>query len=197
MNPDEIGDAVAKAFHDEWGRVVATLIGFTGDWDLAEECAQDAFALALERWKRDGVPRNPGAWLTTAAKNRAIDKVRRAATGAAKLREVAVMGHAAQSGDSPADPSDGATDAAESGIDVCARSRAEARADRSAPGASPPRRLSAPARFRDCCPCASGCVSSAWRGGWRCLWADSVEDRRVALVVDAVGVGVVAREKAE
>jgi len=117
VNPAEIDDAVAKAFHDEWGRVVATLIGFTGDWDLAEECAQDAFALALERWKRDGVPRNPGAWLTTAAKNRATDKVRRAATGAAKLREVAVMGHAAQSGDSPDDPADNATGAADSGID--------------------------------------------------------------------------------
>jgi RNA polymerase sigma-70 factor (ECF subfamily) len=63
----------------------------TGDWDLAEECAQDAFTLALERWRRDGIPRNPGAWLTTAARHRAIDRLRRAATGAAKLQEVAVM----------------------------------------------------------------------------------------------------------
>ena len=88
--------AVASAFRDEWGRVVATLIRVTGDWDLAEECAQDAFALALERWQRDGVPRNPGAWLTTTARNRAIDRMRRAATGANKLQEVAV-----QSADSP------------------------------------------------------------------------------------------------
>jgi RNA polymerase sigma-70 factor (ECF subfamily) len=71
--------------------VVATLIGVTGDWDLAEECAQDAFAQAIERWPRDGVPRNPGAWLTTTARNRAVDRVRRAATGAAKLQEAAVL----------------------------------------------------------------------------------------------------------
>jgi RNA polymerase sigma-70 factor (ECF subfamily) len=83
--------AVAAAFREEWGRVVATLIRVTGDWDLAEECAQDAFALALERWPRDGVPRRPGAWLTTTARNRAIDRLRRAATGAAKLQEVAVL----------------------------------------------------------------------------------------------------------
>ena len=63
----------------------------TGDWDLAEECAQDAFARALERWPRDGIPRNPGAWLTTTARNRALDRLRRAKTGAAKLEEVAMM----------------------------------------------------------------------------------------------------------
>ncbi len=83
--------AVAVAFREEWGRVVATLIGVTGDWDIAEECAQEAFALALERWPRDGIPRVPGAWLTTTARNRAIDRLRRAATGAAKLQEVAVL----------------------------------------------------------------------------------------------------------
>ena len=66
MRPD-VEAAVADAFRDEWGRVVATLIRTTGDWDLAEECTQDAFALALERWRRDGVPRRPGAWLTTTA----------------------------------------------------------------------------------------------------------------------------------
>ena len=70
---------------------MATLIRFTGDWDLAEECAQDAFTRALERWPRDGVPRNPGAWLTTTARNLALDRLRRAATGAAKLQEVAVL----------------------------------------------------------------------------------------------------------
>ena len=62
----------------------------TGDWDLAEECAQDAFAVALERWAGDGVPRNPGAWLTTTARNRAVDRLRRATTGAAKLQEAAM-----------------------------------------------------------------------------------------------------------
>ena len=88
---DDVEAAVARAFREEWGRVVATLIRVTGDWDLAEECAQDAFTLALERWRRDGVPRTPGAWLTTTARNRAIDRLRRAATGAAKLQEVGVL----------------------------------------------------------------------------------------------------------
>lgn len=82
-------EAVAAVYADEWGRIVATLIRLTGDWDLAEECAQDAFAQALERWPRDGVPRRPGAWLTTTARNRALDRLRRGATEAAKLREVA------------------------------------------------------------------------------------------------------------
>jgi RNA polymerase sigma-70 factor (ECF subfamily) len=84
-------EAVARAFREEWGRIVATLIRTTGDWDLAEECAQDAFARALERWPRDGIPRNPGAWLTTTARNRALDRLRRAQSGAAKLREAAML----------------------------------------------------------------------------------------------------------
>jgi RNA polymerase sigma-70 factor, ECF subfamily len=87
----DVEAAVAEAFHEEWGRVVASLIRMTGDWDLAEECAQDAFALALERWPRDGVPRRPGGWLTTTARNRALDRLRRSTTEAAKLREVAVL----------------------------------------------------------------------------------------------------------
>jgi RNA polymerase sigma-70 factor, ECF subfamily len=94
--------AVADAFRDEWGRVVATLIRMTRDWDLAEECAQDAFTLALERWARDGVPRRPGAWLTTTARNRALDRLRRGATEAAKLREVAAL----PPGDEPDDDGD-------------------------------------------------------------------------------------------
>jgi RNA polymerase sigma-70 factor (ECF subfamily) len=91
MNADvkAVRVAVDAAFRDEWGRVVATLIRTTGDWDLAEECAQDAFAMALQRWPEDGIPGRPGAWLTTTARNRAIDVLRRRAVGAAKLREVA------------------------------------------------------------------------------------------------------------
>ena len=85
--------AVAQAFRDEWGQVVATLIRVTGNWDLAEECAQDAFALAMQRWPRDGIPNRPGAWLTTTARNRAIDRLRRDAVGAAKLREVAAVSY--------------------------------------------------------------------------------------------------------
>jgi RNA polymerase sigma-70 factor, ECF subfamily len=83
--------AVAAAFRAEWGSVVATLVRLTGDWDLAEECAQDAFATALERWPRDGVPRRPGAWLTTVARHRALDRMRRERVGAAKTLEVAVV----------------------------------------------------------------------------------------------------------
>ncbi|HEY2670524.1 MAG TPA: sigma factor, partial [Rugosimonospora sp.] len=82
---------MAGAFRRDWGQVVATLIRLTGDWDLAEECAQDAFALALEHWPRDGVPQRTGAWLTTTARRRAIDRLRREAVGTAKLREAAVL----------------------------------------------------------------------------------------------------------
>jgi RNA polymerase sigma-70 factor, ECF subfamily len=95
--PDDVGDgvdveaAVASAFRTEWGQIVATLIRITGDWDLAEDCAADAFATALERWQRDGIPRKPGAWLTTTARNKATDRIRREATGAAKLREAALL----------------------------------------------------------------------------------------------------------
>jgi RNA polymerase sigma-70 factor, ECF subfamily len=90
--PDQqVRAAVEAAYRDEWGQLVATLIGVTGDWDLAEDCAQEAFEAALATWPRDGVPRRPGAWLTTAARNRATDRLRRAAAGAAKLRQVAVL----------------------------------------------------------------------------------------------------------
>ena len=90
VGDEAVKGAVDAAFREEWGRVVATLIRTTGDWDLAEECAQDAFAQALARWPKDGIPGRPGAWLTTAARNRAIDVLRRKAVGAAKLREVAL-----------------------------------------------------------------------------------------------------------
>ncbi len=83
--------AVAEAFRTQWGRVVATLIGLTRNWDLAEESAQEAFELALTAWRRDGVPRQPGAWLITTARNRAIDRIRHDQVGAAKLRQVAAL----------------------------------------------------------------------------------------------------------
>ena len=66
-----------QVFRDQWGRVLAALIGFLGDFDLAEEAAQEAFAIAAERWPQDGVPANPGAWLVTTARNRAINRIRR------------------------------------------------------------------------------------------------------------------------
>jgi RNA polymerase sigma-70 factor, ECF subfamily len=87
----DVEAAVAAAFREEWGHVVATLIRMTANWDLAEECTQDAFATALARWPTDGVPAKPGAWLTTTARNRALDRLRRSRTEAAKLQEVAAM----------------------------------------------------------------------------------------------------------
>ncbi|MEV1117367.1 RNA polymerase sigma factor [Actinosynnema sp. NPDC049800] len=82
---------VSELFRAERGRIVATLIRLTGDWELAEECVQDAFARALECWPREGVPRRPGAWLTTTARNRALDRLRRSSVEAAKLREVVAV----------------------------------------------------------------------------------------------------------
>jgi RNA polymerase sigma-70 factor, ECF subfamily len=106
----DVETAVAEAFRQEWGRVVATLIRTTGDWDLAEECAQDAFAAALARWPADGVPDRPGAWLTTTARNRALDKLRRKKNEAAKLKEMAMLSDLAQP------PGTGGSDTAGSGV---------------------------------------------------------------------------------
>jgi RNA polymerase sigma-70 factor, ECF subfamily len=75
-----------QVFHEQWGRILAALIGFLGDFELAEEAAQEAFAIAAERWPREGAPSNPGAWLLTTARNRAINRVRRDRTLAAKTR---------------------------------------------------------------------------------------------------------------
>jgi RNA polymerase sigma-70 factor (ECF subfamily) len=78
--------ALEQIYRDEWGRVLAALIGFLGDFDLAEEAAQEAFAVAAERWPRDGVPSSPSAWLLSTARNRAIDRIRRNRTLAEKTR---------------------------------------------------------------------------------------------------------------
>ena len=76
--PSDARAVVDRLFREESGRAVATLIRLTGDFDQAEEAVQDAFLVALERWPRDGLPANPGAWITTTARNRAIDRLRRA-----------------------------------------------------------------------------------------------------------------------
>src|SRR6202034_790033 len=86
----KVEQLVAIAFQESWGQIVATLIGMTGDWDLAEECTQDAFTAALEVWPRRGVPEIPGAWLTSVARNRATDVLRRRASSAKKLTDVSV-----------------------------------------------------------------------------------------------------------
>jgi RNA polymerase sigma-70 factor, ECF subfamily len=87
-----VKERIAGIYADGWSRIVAAMIRFTGgDWDLAEECAQEAFAQALQKWPESGIPDQPLAWLTTTARNRAVDRMRRASTEAAKLREVAAM----------------------------------------------------------------------------------------------------------
>jgi len=73
-----------SVFRQHWGRVVASLVGYLGDFQLAEDAAQEAFAIAAERWPRDGMPANPVAWLVTTGRNRAIDRLRRERTLAAK-----------------------------------------------------------------------------------------------------------------
>jgi RNA polymerase sigma-70 factor (ECF subfamily) len=103
--------ALAASFREDWGRVVAALIGVTGDWDLAEESAQEAFATASVTWRRDGVPDRPRAWLMATARNRAVDRIRRDRVGAAKLRELAA---ASRTYDTDAEAVD--WDALESGI---------------------------------------------------------------------------------
>jgi RNA polymerase sigma-70 factor, ECF subfamily len=86
--------SLEEVFRDEWGRVLAGLIGFLGDFELAEEAAQDAFAIAAERWPRDGSPANPFAWLVTTGRNRAVDRIRRSRTLAEKTRLLDVRQHA-------------------------------------------------------------------------------------------------------
>src|SRR5207244_10663850 len=75
-----------QVFREQWGRGLAALIGFLGEFDLAEEATAEAFAIAAERWPRDGLPANPGAWLVTTARNRAINRIRRDRTLATKTR---------------------------------------------------------------------------------------------------------------
>jgi RNA polymerase sigma-70 factor (ECF subfamily) len=91
LSAPQVEQAVADAFRQEWGQVVAALIRRTGDWDLAEECAQEAFTEALRSWARDGIPARPGAWLTTVSRNRALDRLRRRANERTKLEEVSVV----------------------------------------------------------------------------------------------------------
>src|SRR5207248_11305447 len=93
---------VDRLSRDEWGRAVATLIRMSGDFDVAEEVVQDAFAAALERWPRLGIPDNPGAWIVTTAKNRAIDRFRRDKRLAEKTRVLEHMAAVDAQGDGPA-----------------------------------------------------------------------------------------------
>src|SRR5260221_9087515 len=87
--PDEA--AVGRIFREDSGRSVATLIRVFGDIDVAEDAVQEAFAIALRKWPRDGLPPNPGGWITTTATNRAIDWLRRDARGRDLFSEAAVL----------------------------------------------------------------------------------------------------------
>ncbi|HEX4306654.1 MAG TPA: sigma-70 family RNA polymerase sigma factor, partial [Solirubrobacterales bacterium] len=87
----EVDAAVAIAFRGERGAVLATLIRQVGDFALAEDAVQDAFEAALAAWRRDGVPANPGAWLTVAARRKAIDRLRRARAVEGRAERLAVL----------------------------------------------------------------------------------------------------------
>ncbi|WP_330475581.1 RNA polymerase sigma factor [Terrabacter sp. C0L_2] len=99
MSDPAVEQAIARVHHEEWARVVAGLARRFGDLDVAEEAAAEAFAVAVERWPRDGIPPNPGGWLTTTATRRAIDRLRRESLRDAKY-QAALMVH----DDTPAEP---------------------------------------------------------------------------------------------
>ena len=84
MSPD-VAQAVEEVYRSDWGRIVAALIGLVGDFDLAEECAQEAFAVAVDQWRASGIPDFPRAWLIQTAKHKAIDRIRRKARFEEKL----------------------------------------------------------------------------------------------------------------
>ena len=91
MSVVDVREAITHAHNEEWARVVASLTRRFGDLDIAEEAAAEAFATAVERWPTDGVPPNPGAWLTTTANHRAIDRIRRENKRDDKQREAQML----------------------------------------------------------------------------------------------------------
>ncbi len=100
MSPVDVATAITRAHHEEWGRVVATLTRQFGDLDIAEEAAAEAFATAVERWPAGGVPPNPGGWLTTTARRKAIDRIRRESKRDDKQKEAQTMYDEDVAGDS-------------------------------------------------------------------------------------------------
>src|SRR5580692_1762527 len=91
MEAADLDEALTQAHHEEWARVVASLTRRFGDLDIAEEAAAEAFATAVERWPADGVPPKPGAWLTTTASRKAIDRIRRESKRADKQKEAQLL----------------------------------------------------------------------------------------------------------
>src|SRR4051812_40622623 len=109
MTPTDTQAEIARVFREESSRVLATLIRLLGDFDAAEEALQDAFVAAVERWERDGMPANPRAWLVSAGRHRAIDRLRRDARFAARVEELADSAWNAGSGE-PNDEDDAVAD---------------------------------------------------------------------------------------
>lgn len=105
MTEQATREAIDAVFREEGGAILATLIWSCGDFDLAQDALQDAVAVALERWPQDGVPRNAGAWLTTTARRRAIDRIRRDQRFARKLQALGSLLQAEEG--VPEAPSDG------------------------------------------------------------------------------------------
>jgi RNA polymerase sigma-70 factor (ECF subfamily) len=91
VNVADVQEAITQAHREEWARVVATMTKRFGDLDIAEEAAAEAFATAVERWPADGVPPNPGAWLTTTAGRKAIDRIRRESRRDDKQKEAQML----------------------------------------------------------------------------------------------------------
>jgi RNA polymerase sigma-70 factor, ECF subfamily len=91
VSPLDVREAITEAHHQEWARVVASLTRRFGDLDIAEEATAEAFATAVERWPGDGVPPNPGGWLTTTASRRAIDRIRREDKRDGKQKEAQLL----------------------------------------------------------------------------------------------------------
>ncbi|MFD0556529.1 RNA polymerase sigma factor [Stackebrandtia endophytica] len=91
MTSNDIAEAITRVHRDEWSRVVATVARRFGDLDIAEESTAEAFTVAVERWPRDGLPPNPGAWLTTTAHRKAVDRIRRESKRDGKQKQAQLM----------------------------------------------------------------------------------------------------------
>src|SRR5579872_2313145 len=88
----DVPEAIESVYRTDWGRIVATLIKQLGDFDLAEECAQEAFAAAVDQWTASGIPDTPAAWLLQTARHKAIDRIRRHRLYSAKLEALLASG---------------------------------------------------------------------------------------------------------
>src|SRR2546428_14082606 len=90
--PQDVTSALDAVYRSDWGRIVAALIRLFGDFDAAEEAAQEAFAVAVDQWPRSGVPEFPRAWIIQTARNKAIDRIRRQARFQEKLESYVMTG---------------------------------------------------------------------------------------------------------